>query len=648
MSIMRDSTMTLYGAVRTDDLDDLSGFSARDVRTALDNHGAGDIIVCLNSPGGNAFEGLAIYNALKSHHGKVTINIDGVAASAASLIAMAGDEIVMLSGAMIMIHDPRSVTVGTSAAHRKVADDLELMARQFGEIYAERTGQTPQAIAEMMAAETWCDADKAIASGFATRKAETKSARIFADFDYSQYGNAPKFLMQMKKGPTAMPNTTDGDIANDFLNAKPWAGRFYRSAGTSDLSIGVLNDIVEMSATYDDARDELVAAMAASTNANKPSPQSRSPYGLGAGNTFGNPNFLAKTIGDVLHARMSGAAPEGAARELMGCSILELGSRLAEVNGQRISWSSRGEVVDNIMMTAGGHSTSDFSQLLLGAGNRVFLDAYKLAESPLKGLGKRRDAADFRPLMSIRLSEAPALLEKPEGGELTYGSRSETVESFALKPAGRIFAITREALINDDLGAFSSSARAWGRTAALYEADRLYSLFSANGGAGATLSDNNALYTTARGNKLTVGSALASGSLSSARQSMRSMKDPDGKTFINLKPRHLVVGPSLEETALQLAATITPTAINDVNTFAGKLDVHVEPRFQDATWRIFADPSDLPVIVYGYLNGQAGPQLATKEGWTTLGMEFRCVLDFGCGLEDWRGSVMATGEAPAE
>jgi len=646
MPIMRNSTLTLYGVVSPEALPDSPSFSAADVRAALEDHGAGDITVNLNSPGGVAIEGLAIYNVLKAHQGKVTVNIDAVAASAASLIAMAGDEIVMRSGALIMIHDPRTVSAGTSSDHRQVAEQLDMMARQFRDIYAKRTGLAPQAITKLMFAETWFDADQAIASGFATTKAADNAAGIYAAFDYSKYSNAPQILMHMKKGCTEMPKTTDDDIDNDVMTEKSWAARFYKSAATSTLSIDVLNNIVEMSVTYDDAKDALFTAMANAANANKPNPQSRR-LELGHGSTLGNPEFLAKTIGDVLHARMSGTAPEGAARELMACSILDLGSRLAEASGRRVPWSNRGDVVDNIMMTAGGHSTSDFPQLLLGAGNRVFLDAYKLAESPLKALGKRRDAADFRPLMSIRLSEAPALLEKPEGGELKYGSRSETVESFSLKPAGRIFAITREALINDDLGAFSSSARAWGRTAALYEADRLYSLFSANGGAGANLSDNNALYTTARGNTLTVGSALASGSLSSARQSMRSMKDADGKTFINLKPRHLVVGPSLEETALQLAATITPTAINDVNTFAGKLDVHVEPRFQDATWRIFADPSDLPVIVYGYLNGQAGPQLATKEGWRTLGMEFRCVLDFGCGLEDWRGSVMATG-APAE
>lgn len=642
MPLLKDSTLTLYGSVSAEVLPDAASFSAKDVRDALDVHGAGDMTINLNSAGGGAMEGLAIFNALKSHSGKITVNVDAIAASAASLIAMAGDEINMRDGALIMIHDPSAMTIGTSAQHRQSADRLDVLSNQFRSIYAKRTGKSEKAIGDLMTAETWMDADQAIGAGFATRKSDGERARIYASFDYSQYRNTPEFLGHYKRG-TIIMSVTDTDTAHD----KPWAGRFFKSAAPSDLALADLNDIVASAATYEAARDALVDKMAAVHNANKPSPTGAR---RSDSNTFGNPDFLAKTVEDVLYARMSGTDPDpkSAARDLMGCSILDLGAKMLEARGERILWKNRSHVLDKIMMTSpspASHSTSDFPNLLLGSGNRILLDAYTIAESPLKALAKRRDAADFRPLTSIRISEAPALKDKPEGTELTYGTRSESQNSFALKTSGRIFSITREALINDDLNAFADSARWWGRSAASYEADQIFALFSANAGAGAALNDEVPLYATTRGNLATTATAYAvlSGGLDSARQAMRGMKDIDGNTRITVTPKHLVVGGAEEETALRISAAIAPATVGDVNTFAGKLSVHVEPRFTDHSWRLFADRSEVATIVIAYLNGHVGPQIAVREGWTTLGMEFRTILDFGCGLEDWRGTYMGDG-----
>lgn len=637
MPLMRDSTLTLYGTVSDTDLPDSPSFSAKDVQDALGEHGAGDIAVNLNSPGGVALEGLAIFNALKSHPGHVTVNIDGIAASAASLIAMAGDKIIMREGALIMIHDPRVLAVGTSADHRKTADRLDVLASQFRAIYARRTSRSEADIEKMMQAETWLDADQAISAGFATEKAAGDAARIFACFDYSKYRHSPDYLIKLK-GPITMTVTTE----NDDPKEKMWAGRFYRSATASGLDIASLNSIVAQAESYDVARDMVIDAMAASANANKPSATgARLVWGGGA--TLGNPDFFAKAVEDVLYARMSGKAPEGAARELMGVPMLELGARMLEARGERIIWSDRSRVADKIMMQ---HSTSDFPNLLLNSGNRILLDSYAVAESPLKRVGRRRDATDFRPITLIRLSEAPELKLKMEGGELQYGSRSEVKEAFGLKTAGRLFAITREALINDDLNAFGDSAKWWGRAAANYEADELFALFSANSGAGVALNDGTALYHSSRGNKLSSGpaSSLSITAMDTARQSLRSMKGVDGKSRISVTPRHLIVGAAQEASALALAFQTQPTKTEDVNTHAGKFEVHVEPRFTNNSWRLFADPVELPTVVYAYLNGITGPQLKMREGWTTLGVEFRMFMDFGCGIEDWRGTVMSPGE----
>jgi hypothetical protein len=122
------------------------------------------------------------------------------------------------------------------------------------------------------------------------------------------------------------------------------------------------------------------------------------------------------------------------------------------------------------------------------------------------------------------------------------------------------------------------------------------------------------------------------------------MKGLDGKTPLNLVPKFIVTGTALEQTAQQICATIAATKLADVNPFGGVLSNLVEPRFTSATsWRLFADPGQLPGVEIAYLNGAEGPAVEQKEGWTTLGLEFRCVFDFGCAPIEYRPTVYSPG-----
>jgi hypothetical protein len=361
--------------------------------------------------------------------------------------------------------------------------------------------------------------------------------------------------------------------------------------------------------------------------------------------TFDNPDFLARSIEGALFARMTGTRPEGAAAELMGRTMLDMGAMLLQQRGERPNWNNRERLAAQIFTRAGDLSTSDFPNLLLSTGNRVLNQAYVVAKSPLLSLAKRRDAVDFCTLYSIKLSEAPRLAEVKEGGEVKHGARSESVESFKLKTYARIFSLTRQAIINDDLGAFADASAAFGRGAAQTEAELLVSLLTANSGNGANLTDGNPLYGTGtnRGNKAAAGAAIAVDSLGAARQALREMKDIDGITPINATPRHLVVGPSLETTAEQFLHTISAVDSTKVNPFAGALSLHVDPRLTDNSWRLFADPAEVATILVAYLNGADGPMVETRLGWDVLGVEVRAVLDFGCGVNDFRGTYLNPG-----
>ena len=114
-----------------------------------------EINVRLNSGGGNVFDGIAIYNTLKNHKAKVNIHIDGLAASIASIVAMAGDTISMAKNGFMMIHDPWIMTAGTAQDLRKTADTIDGVREQLLDTYIRRTGGDREQISDMMSAETW-------------------------------------------------------------------------------------------------------------------------------------------------------------------------------------------------------------------------------------------------------------------------------------------------------------------------------------------------------------------------------------------------------------------------------------------------------------------------------------------------------------
>jgi ATP-dependent protease ClpP protease subunit len=152
--------------------DELGGWGiwASELVPQLDALEASEIVVRLNSPGGDYFDGTAIANALAEHPARVTVHVDGYAASAASVVAMAGDEIVMHPGSRMMIHDALTMTIGNAAEHMKTYNLLDSVSADIAELYASRSGQRDGAAwRNDMLAESWYSADEAVTAGLATR-----------------------------------------------------------------------------------------------------------------------------------------------------------------------------------------------------------------------------------------------------------------------------------------------------------------------------------------------------------------------------------------------------------------------------------------------------------------------------------------------
>lgn len=163
--------ITIYGVIG-----DTWGecFSANDIDRVLNEAGDNDILINLNSPGGDAFDGISIFNRLKRHKGNVTIHIDGWACSAASIIAMAGDQVTMELGSMMMIHEASSIVWGSKVDMRKEADILEELEEGIIDIYQTKSNLQRDEIRNKVDEETWMSASKAVEFGFADRSTGEK------------------------------------------------------------------------------------------------------------------------------------------------------------------------------------------------------------------------------------------------------------------------------------------------------------------------------------------------------------------------------------------------------------------------------------------------------------------------------------------
>lgn len=163
--------------------------------------------VYINSPGGDVFAGITIYNILKRHSATVNVHIDGIAASSASIIAMAGDRIVMPKAATMMIHSAWAIGMGNKTDLRKLSDTLERVDVQIAAVYADRTGQKQETISLWMEEEHWMSGEEAQAEGFADDVEENKRIAACADID--------KYMARYKHPPDGLKIEQNSEAASE-------------------------------------------------------------------------------------------------------------------------------------------------------------------------------------------------------------------------------------------------------------------------------------------------------------------------------------------------------------------------------------------------------------------------------------------------
>jgi len=331
---------------------------------------------------------------------------------------------------------------------------------------------------------------------------------------------------------------------------------------------------------------------------------------------------------------------DGGAREYRGMTLMEMGRDLLERRGIRSRGLSKSEVAGMMLglETRGGlHSNSDFPFILANVANKTLRSAYEAAPQTFKGFCRQTTNPDFKTIARTQLGDAPSLDKVNESGEFKRGTVSEAREQYALATYGKVVAVTRQTIINDDMGAFTRLPEMFGRAAADLESDTVWGIITAN----AAMGDGVTLFHANHGNLAGASTAISVLTLGDGRAAMRKQKGLNGR-FINVQPKFLIVPAAIETIAQQYVTqtNIVFTKAADYNPFANTMQVVAEPRLDAVSavsWYLAADPSQIDTIEYAYLEGQEGVYLESRVGFDVDGVELKARLDFAAKAIDWRG-----------
>jgi len=328
-------------------------------------------------------------------------------------------------------------------------------------------------------------------------------------------------------------------------------------------------------------------------------------------------------------------------RAFRGLSLVEMGREYLESVGISSKNLTRHEVATKLLsrntqikVRGGFQGTSDFTEILANVANKTLRDAYGRAPQTFRPWTRQSFAPDFKTMKRAALGDGPALKKVTEHGEYKHGKFSEKAESYALATYGVIVPFTRQAIINDDLGAFDRVVTALGLNAAGLESDIVYAILTAN----AAMADGVALFYSTHGNLGTAG-PVSETTLSEMRKLGRKQTGPDGQK-LNIAYRYLIVPVKQETTAQKAIAQIVAATTSNVNIFAGAYQVIAEPRLDDTSenhWYAAAEPGIVDTIEYAYLEGNESVQFEEEVDFDTDGILMKARHDFGAKAIDHRG-----------
>ena len=331
------------------------------------------------------------------------------------------------------------------------------------------------------------------------------------------------------------------------------------------------------------------------------------------------------------------AAP--GAQELRGHSMVELARESLQREGLQANFGDNMELARQAI-----NSTSTFPAIMANLANKSIMTGFNEAETTFQIWAGKGSNRDFKEAARVALSEAGNLELVPEGGQFQQDFLGEASARTKVATYGKLFSLTRQAIINDDLGLFSKIATKYGSAAKRLVNKMVYAQLTGN----VKMQDNVALFDSKHGNVAGTGEALSVKAIAKAITAMRRQKGITGDATLNITPKYLVVPPELEMTAYQIVnSTAAVDGVNSgvVNPYKGRFVVVADAELTDPdAWYLVADASQHDTIEVTYLNGVETPRLETRQGFDVDGIEYKVAFDCGVSALDFRGVFKNAGK----
>lgn len=335
--------------------------------------------------------------------------------------------------------------------------------------------------------------------------------------------------------------------------------------------------------------------------------------------------------------------PVEQARAFMGQSLVEMA---ADAIGYRGHMRTPRQVVE--VFQRAFHATSDFPAIFGGAVNEVLLARYTIATPTYRLFCARMNAVDFRTMNVVRGGDFPTLQAIEQTGEIKAGTFGESKEAHRVRPYGVRFGLSREMIVNDQLGAIQQMLGSWTDRVLAWENSLAFETLVQSSNAGPVLlTDNVRMFHASHGNHVSSGTAIDLASVGLGRAAMKKKTSIDGLP-LNITPTTILTGPDRIQDAEKLVATISPALIaNAQSDFIKRLVPVDDSGITGNHWYLFADPASHPCFVYGNLEGFEAPRLSFDEPFTSQGLQAKAEHDFGVSGIDHRGGYHNAGAAPA-
>ena len=331
------------------------------------------------------------------------------------------------------------------------------------------------------------------------------------------------------------------------------------------------------------------------------------------------------------------AAP--GANELRGHSLVELARESLQREGLQANFGDNMELARQAI-----NSTSTFPAIMSNLANKSVMTGFNEAETTFQIWAGKGSNRDFKEAARVALSEAGNLELVPEGGQFQQDFLGEASARTKVATYGKLFSLTRQAIINDDLGLFSKIATKYGSAAKRLVNKMVYAQLTGN----VKMQDGVALFDTKHGNVAGTGESLSVKAIAKAITAMRRQKGIQGEATLNITPKYLVVPPELEVTAYQIVnSTAAVDGVNSgvVNPYKGRFVVVADAELTDPdAWYLVADASQHDTIEVTYLNGVEIPRLETRQGFDVDGIEYKVAFDCGVSALDFRGVFKNAGK----